>query len=495
MKKRKIRIGVPERVKMKRIFFSFFSFLSSFLFFFASCGRSSSGEGGELTGVSAGAWSEPNPHGMVLIKRGSFEMGPAQNDTIWGLYQDSKGVSIDNFWMDETEITNAEYRQFVYWVRDSIIRERLYDPAYGGNDLFKIEEDKEGNPYEPPILDWKRPVPTERRANEDELRAIQSVNYTNPITGETKLDPEQMIYRYSIFDATQAALRRNRLNPERRVYNTDITVDPNEIVLISKDTAYVNEDGKIINETLTRPLGSIWDFLNSYIINIYPDEAVWVNDFNNAYNEPYMRLYFNHPGYNDYPVVGVSWEQANAFCVWRTDFLKKSLDAGRRNTIEPYRLPTEAEFEYAARSGKSENKYPWRQDTPVGDKDCFLGNFKPGEGNYTQDGHLITSRVASFSPNEFGLYDMAGNVAEWTSTAFLESGPEIMNDINPQYYYNAAKEDPYATKKKVVRGGSWKDVAHFIRSDIRSFEYQNEQRSYIGFRCVRTQVGFSKGMK
>jgi formylglycine-generating enzyme required for sulfatase activity len=493
MKKRNIMIRVQERIKVKRIFFSFFSLLSFFLFFLTSCGRSFSGDGGELTGVSAGAWSEPSPHGMVLIKRGSFEMGPAKNDTIWGLYQNPKGVSIDNFWMDETEITNAEYRQFVYWVRDSIIRDRLYDPAYGGNDLFKIEEDKEGNPYEPPILDWKRPIPTERRANEDELRAIQSVNYTNPITGEIKLDPEQMIYRYSIFDATQAALRRNRLNPEQRIYNTDITVDPNETVMISKDTAYINEDGQIINETITRALGSIWDFLNSYIINIYPDESVWVNDFNNAYNEPYMRLYFNHPGYNDYPVVGISWAQANAFCAWRTNFLKKSLDTGRRNTIEPYRLPTETEFEYAARNGKSENSYPWRQETPVGDKDCFLGNFKPGEGNYTQDGHLITSRVASFSPNEFGLYDMAGNVAEWTSTAFLESGPEIMNDINPQYAYNAAKEDPYAMKKKVVRGGSWKDVAHFIRSDIRSFEYQNEQRSYIGFRCVRTQVGFSKG--
>ncbi|MDR0541732.1 MAG: SUMF1/EgtB/PvdO family nonheme iron enzyme [Dysgonamonadaceae bacterium] len=457
-----------------------------------SCGRSI-GESGELTGVGAGAWNEPAPYGMVLIKRGSFEMGPPKNDTIWGIYQKQKGVSIDNFWMDDTEITNAEYRQFVYWVRDSIIRERLFDPAYGGNDLFKIIEDREGNPIDPPILDWKRPIPTARRATEDELSAIQSVNYTHPITGETQLDPEQMVYRYSVFDATQAALRRNRLNPERRIYNTDIKTDPNEVVLISKDTAYVNEDGKIINETLTRPLGSLWDFLNTYIINIYPDESVWVNDFNNSYNEPYMRLYFNHPGYNDYPVVGVSWEQANAFCAWRTDLLRRSMsNAGRNIQIEPYRLPTEAEFEYAARGGKTENIYPWRQDTPVGDKGCFLGNFKPGDGNYTEDKYLITSRVASFAPNEFGLYDMAGNVAEWTSTAFLESGPEIMNDINPQYYYNAAGEDPYASKKKVVRGGSWKDVAQFIRADMRSFEYQNEQRSYIGFRCVRTQVGISK---
>ena len=419
-------------------------------------------------------------------------MGPAEKDSLWGMYQNPKGVSIDAFWMDQTEITNAQYRQFVYWVRDSIIRERLYDPAFGGNDAYKITEDKNGDPLEPPLLDWRRPIPTDRRANEDEQRALQSVNWTNPITGEVKLDPKQMTYRYSIFDATGYALRRNRLDPADRVKNTDITVDPNEVVMISKDTAYINEDGKIISETITRPLSSIWDFLNTYIVNIYPDETCWVNDFNNSYNEPYMRLYFNLPGYNDYPVVGVSWEQANAFCHWRTEFLKRSLDANFRNTIEPYRLPTEAEFEYAARSGKSENIYPWNSKGVTSEKkDCFLANFKPGEGDYTKDGNLITSKVGTYSPNEFGLYDMAGNVAEWTSTAFLESGPEIMSDMNPEYRYNAAKEDPYALKKKVVRGGSWKDVAHFIRSDMRSSEFQNEQRSYIGFRCVRTQVGFS----
>jgi len=458
----------------------------------ASCGRSI-GDSGELTGVGAMAWSEPNPYGMVLIKRGSFEMGPPKNDSIWGIHQNPKGISIDNFWMDATEITNAKYRQFVYWVRDSIIRERLYDPAYGGNELFKIEEDKNGDPLDQPILDWKRPIPTERKATEEELLAINSVNRKHPVTGETRLDPEQMYYRYSVYDATQAALRRNRLNPDRRVYNTDIKTDPNEVIMISKDTAYITEDGKVINETITRPLSSEWDFLNTYIINIYPDESVWVNDFNNSYNEPYMRMYFNHPAYDDYPIVGVSWEQATAFAVWRTDMLRRSLGGTNRSVqIEPYRLPTEAEFEYAARGGKTENIYPWRQDSPVGDKGCFLANFKPGEGNYTQDGHLTTSRVGSFAPNEFGLYDMAGNVAEWTSTAFLESGPEIMNDINPQYYYNAAKEDPYASKKKVVRGGSWKDVAQFVRADMRSFEYQNEQRSYIGFRCVRTQVGTTK---
>ena len=250
--------------------------------------------------------------------------------------------------------------------------------------------------------------------------------------------------------------------------------------------------GEIVNETITRQLSGPWDFLHTRIVNIYPDESCWVNDFNNAYNEPYMRMYFSHPGYDDYPVVGVSWEQATAFCVWRTNLFKESLNFPSGQAIEPFRLPTEGEWEYAARTGKNENKYPWAGDELVSGKGCFLGNFKPGKGNYTEDGHLITSRVGSFAPNEFGLYDMAGNVAEWTSTSYSESGPSQMSDMNPDLRYNAAKEDPYAMKKKVVRGGSWKDVAQFIRSDMRTFEYQNETRSYIGFRCARTQIGFSR---
>lgn len=458
-----------------------------------SCGNpvGTSSVGGELTGVGGSSWAEPAPYGMVRVSSGAYSMGTSENDSLWGTIANDKAVSVDGFWMDDTEITNSEYRQFVYWVRDSIVRERLADPAFGGDETFKITEDRYGDPVTP-YLNWRKPIPS-RNANEDEIRAINSVYATNPISKQKGLDPLQMNFRYEWFDFTEASKRKNRLNPAERSLNTDLAVD-NTPIMISKDTAYIDENGRVVNRTVTRQLSSLYDFLHTRIINIYPDTTCWVNDFNNAYNEPYVRLYFSHSGYNDYPVVGVTWEQATAFCEWRTAFLK--MGAGTRGRdIEPYRLPTEAEWEYAARGGKSENKYPWDNNSSKDNKGCFMANFKPEKGNYTADGNLITSRVGSYAPNNFGLYDMAGNVAEWTSTTYTESGTKLMNDINPQHAYNAAKEDPYSVKKKVVKGGSWKDVERFVRSDMRESEYQNQPRSYIGFRCVRTQIGFAKSRK
>ena len=414
-------------------------------------------------------------------------MGDEETDSLWGTSSAVKDVSVDAFWMDETEVTNAEYRQFVYWVRDSIIRERLADPAFGGDETYKITEDKFGEPVTP-HLNWSKPIPW-RKPNEDELRAIESVYTTHPVTGAKMLDASQLNYRYEIYDYTLAAQRRYNLDPTKRNRNTDIPVST-EAVIISKDTAYVDDEGKIISQTITRPLSSYYDFLNTYIVNIYPDTTCWVNDFPNSNNEVYLNLYFSHPNYSDYPVVGVSWEQANAFCAWRTDYLLKGL-GGQAKYIQRYRLPSEAEWEYAAR-GKEGTKFPWESGNTKSDKGCYYANYKPGEGDYTQDGNLITSKCGIYSANSNGLYDMAGNVAEWTSTVYTEAGVMQMGDINPDLQYRAAKEDPYALKKKAVRGGSWKDPVKFIQGATRSYEYQNEARSYIGFRCVRSFTGISR---
>ena len=444
--------------------------------------------GGEVTGVGGSAISEPAPYGMVLIKRGSLKMGTDNTDSLWGKKMPEREISVDAFWMDETEVTNSKYRQFVLWVRDSILRERLADAGY---EEYRIEEDKNGDPV-PPHLNWAKALPW-RNPDEDEERVLESVYTYHPFDGTKMLDASQMNYRYETFDYALAAQRKYRLNPEERNLNTDIEVDPDEIVMISKDTAYIDDEGRIVRQTLTRPLSSMWDFVNTYIINIYPDTTCWVNDFQNAENELYMRLYFSHPNYNEYPVVGVNWEQANAFCNWRTDFLMKGL-GGNAKFVQRYRLPTEAEWEFAAR-GKEGNELPWENDDVKSNNGCYYANFKPDRGNYTMDGNIITSKVGIYPANSNGLYDMAGNVAEWTSTVYTEAGVLSMSDLNPTLKYNAAREDPYALKKKSVRGGSWKDPESFIKSAWRTSEYQNVGRSFVGFRCVRTQVGTSSKKK
>ena len=447
--------------------------------------KGSEAAGGEVTGIGGSSISEPVPYGMVLVERGSLKMGSEKVDSLWGKDVPTRDISVDAFWMDETEVTNAKYRQFVYWVRDSIIRERLADPAYGGDESYKIEEDKNGDPITP-HLNWSKSIPW-KNPDEDQQRAIESVYTIHPYDGTKMLDASQLNYRYETFDYAMAAMRKYRLDPNERNLNTDVTVDPNEVVMISKDTAYIDDEGVIHRETITRPLSSMWDFVNTYIVNVYPDTTCWINDFQNADNEPYMRLYFSHPNYSDYPVVGVTWEQATAYCNWRTDFLMRGM-GGSAKFIQRYRLPTEAEWEYAAR-GKEGNELPWENPDVKSDKGCYYANFKPDRGNYTKDGNLITSKVGIYSANSNGLFDMAGNVAEWTSTVYTESGVLSMSDVNPELYYRAAKEDPYALKKKSVRGGSWKEPESFIKSAWRSYEYQNVGRSFVGFRCVRSQVG------
>ena len=93
------------------------------------------GDGGEVTGVRGTALGEPTPYGMVLVDRGSMALGPNADDSVWNIKAKPNGDYVESFWIDETEVSNAKYRQFVYWVRDSIIRERLAEV----DEEFKIE--------------------------------------------------------------------------------------------------------------------------------------------------------------------------------------------------------------------------------------------------------------------------------------------------------------------------------------------------------------------
>jgi gliding motility-associated lipoprotein GldK len=157
--------------------------------------------------------------------------------------------------------------------------------------------------------------------------------------------------------------------------------------------------------------------------------------------------------------------------------------------VHNYRLPLETEWEYAARGGLDLSMFPWGGPYTRNYKGCFLANFKPLRGNYIDDGAVYTIKVASFEPNEYGLFDMAGNVSEWTSNAYHPSAYVFTHDLNPNYEYNARPEDPPVLKRKVIRGGSWKDIAYYMQTSSRDYEYQDSTKSFVGFRNVRTYIG------
>jgi len=224
-------------------------------------------------------------------------------------------------------------------------------------------------------------------------------------------------------------------------------------------------------------------------INVYPDTLCWVRDYTYAYHDPMAENYFWHTAYDNYPVVGVTWCQAKAFSVWRTQLYHSWLLANGDLYVNDFRLPSEVEWERAARGDLELSQYPWGGPYIRNANGCFLANFKPMRGRYFEDGGFHTVKVYSYNPNAFGLYCMAGNVAEWCNTAYDESAYEFTHDMNSEYVYDAKDDDHPVKKRKVIRGGSWKDIGYYLQNSTRTFEYQDTAKCYIGFRNVMTHLG------
>lgn len=393
-------------------------------------GKSSKGlpNDGQLHGVApASKYNLTKPPGMIYIPPGTFHMGPSDEDVNYAYTARNKQISINGFWMDATEITNNEYRQFVNWVRDSIAATLMqYGKEVDGQ--FRV--------------DWKK-AQTIKWADKATIEKIDQMIVTpeNRIFGKKELDPEKIIYASERFDLKEAARLDSRSKPRK-------------------------------------------EFIKKEQIKIYPDTLVWIRDFSYSYNEPMAKRYFSHPAFGNYPVVGVSWKQATAFCEWRTQYMNAFLESKKRATESDFRLPTEAEWEYASRGGRSQSMFPWGNYYLRNKKGCLLANFKPGRGNYPEDGGFYTVRADAYWPNDFGLYCMAGNVAEWTSSLYYEGAYNFQHDMNPDIRYNAKDQDPPRMKRKVIRGGSWKDVGYFLQTSTRNYEYQDTAKSYIGFRSV-----------
>lgn len=404
---------------------------------------------GELIGVQGREpWYQPDPFGMLYIPMGSYKMGINDQDVPFAHTAQSKTVSVQAFYMDQTEISNNEYRQFVYWVRDSIAHRILGEEI---SEEHLITENYYGEELDPPLINWYERIEWE---GQEEREALEGMYYPQHerFYGHRQIDTRKLNYEYYWIDVREAARRSNR------------------------------EQGLIDRSV----------FIKKDVVNVYPDTLVWVHDFTYSFNEPMTNMYFWHPAYDDYPLVGVNWKQARAFCIWRTQLLNNYLASRGQSFVQDFRLPTESEWEWAARGGLDLTKYPWGGPYIRNTQGCFLGNFKPLRGNYIDDGGFHTVKINSYNPNDYGLFCMAGNVAEWTSNAFDESAYNFQHDLNPDYQYDATESDPPALKRKVIRGGSWKDVGYYLQNSVRTYEYQDTSKSYIGFRCVMTYLGRAK---
>lgn len=369
-----------------------------------------------------------------------------------------------------------------------------------------------------------------------------------------------------------------------------------------------------------------------------PDTLVWRSRL--AYNEPYVEYYLRHPAYRDYPVVGVNWLQATDYCAWRTDrvnefilireglfewnpnqlnednfntdaYLAGQYESGKRVDglidLDPnrefrnvrmedgillprYRLPTEAEWEYAAYGliGNTYGEriverrlYPWNGHAVRNADEKYIGemlaNFKRGRGDNMgiagrlNDNADITAPVYSYWPNDYGLYNMAGNVSEWVMDVYRQLSPEDMDDFRPfrgnvfktklldeegniaekdslgriiyrevnekddnlaqrrnyreadninyldgdskvhidvsnwlngspsgkpesSFMYEYAKTSMINDKARVYKGASWKDRAFWMNPGTRRFLDEKQATAWIGFRCAMDRVGSPVGL-
>ena len=410
---------------------------------------------------------KPKPKENVLV-------GPFSGASVIGKSEDPFGlanapkleVSIKKFLIDEAEVSNKDYRRFVKYVRDSIVRTKL---ARLAEDLGLNAEDEgvgryafkpidtasvsekyyyenyslfSENLYEGRLLNWDVDLIWEPEEYPDNYYAeiMDSIFLEGWETHHSKrmLDVKQLVYKYNWFDVQSAAQNPN-LNPR--------------------------------------------EFIVEERVRVYPDTLVWMKDFEYSINEQMFFEYFWHEQYDEYPVVGVNWEQAKAYCHFKTYSISENFEKLGKPVVPAFRLPTEAEWEFAAKNGNDDYLYPWKGDDLIDDFNGVRANFKP-PGGYAFDGEVYVSKVRDkkrFHRSESGLFHMSGNVSEWTESTYNEDGYEFVSPLNPNYRND---QNPNRT----IRGASWKDISYFLRVSTRDYEHKDSARSYIGFRTVRDFV-------
>jgi len=358
--------------------------------------------------------------------------------------------------MDETEITNDKYKQFVHWVRDSIALRML---VMGGKEEYRLKVKNQTEELTPDIapLNWKLKDKIWASKDEDARKILDSLYFTgnNTLGGKKQIDPGKLRYRYEWINYDQAALLKNKYNVNTGAYPAG--------AVARVDTSWV-ESGVIRNKTILRPLRFRKDLISSKIVNVYPDTVMWLRDFQYAYNDPKMRMYLcgvsgslrPQSEYN-HPVVHVSWYDAMAYAQWLS-----------KKTGKIWRLPTEAEWEYAARGGVSSASTTAYTYSGSDNIDAVAW--------YSNNSSIQTHPVGQKQPNDYGLYDMTGNVWKWCSDWYSDSYYSSNPISNPQ----GSSSGSY----RVNRGGSWYSNAEICRVAYRNY-YTPSNRNYnLGFRLA-----------
>lgn len=503
------------------------------------------------------------PPGMVYVRGGSTTIKYDQSSTDTNSI---RKVSLTSFFIDKTEITNQQYRQFTNWVIDSIaIVKYLKDDKY-----FIETKSKNG-----------------KETNNTTNTAIAPADTTKPVVTDMQpavIDTTKTANITASVDTATAI--KKRINWSK--VNHDKIWDPKDEETRAKLLPMLDENGNVKKELVVFPYtylknvnGAKPNTKNTQYrtipVNVYPDESVWAEDLTNSQTDMYVENYFKAPPFNDYPVVGVNWIQANAFSYWRsiTSAPYKNMPYYMKYYSLTYTLPSEAQWVYAAQGfydmitetesdtfavklpmdslatphtymdstgaiaaptvnkqdafdsakqvaderaakRKADRKYnyyvldylslshkydsrynsrpianagasdaPAIDSTPIHrDMNGMLSNFKQDEGEYWEDGSALTLPVMAFAPNEFGVYNMEGNVAEWVKDAYSPSVFAFVSDLNPVLQYDADTTDAEAMRRKVLRGGSFISNAKSLTPYYRDMELQNVSHCFVGFRCV-----------
>jgi gliding motility-associated lipoprotein GldJ len=391
---------------------------------------------------------------------------------------------------------------------------------------------------------------------QDYKRSSLNPGKTNGATGLSYGDKNTDGYKAESFEGQPAAPQMVFIEGGRFTMGTieeDITFTRDNLERTVTVASFYMDEVEVSNIDYLFYLYSIAkDSTAEFVRSALPDTTVWASSM--SFNDQYVEQYLRYPGFRMYPVVGVSWIQASDFSSWRSKVVNNSLasndDGGKKfslpfgkkkkaaeglaeapaassgrpaietgKVLPNYRLPTEAEWEYAAKAMigtqyNDENQanqriYPWdgsslRQDRGK-NKGMMMANFKRGRGDYAgiagrqNDQNIITAEVYSFAPNDFGLYNMAGNVNEWVYDLYRPGSYQDFNDLNPIRRNDYQDEEKLYDKKnfnslidnsqRVYKGGSWADVAYWLSPGTRRYIDQDSSTATIGFRCAMISVG------